>query len=322
MIGKAIESAQIKVEGFFFDQRKRLVEFDDVMNKQREIIYKRRRRLLEQSADGTVQSTKNEKENNEESENLRDLIMKYIQDEVQTSVSLRAPDQFTEDEMDAIVKEFIKIIPFDDHSQAELRTKLANEAKTTGELVDRLMEIVLQTYEQRENAIGMDSMRQLERYVVLSTIDQMWMDHLDEMQSLRDGIWLRGDKQTVLGEYKKEAFAMFESLIQRIESEVAKRIFRVNIAQPRSSIPTVTIQQKDETDPLDNLEKTSQKKALPTSTTGSLSDLAQAMQGATATKRPEPGSAVMKIGRNDLCPCGSGKKWKKCGMVNAPWHKG
>jgi preprotein translocase subunit SecA len=162
--------------------------------------------------------------------------------------------------------------------------------------------------------LGKSTIRQLERFVVLSTLDQMWMDHLDDIQSLRDGIWLRGDKQTVLSEYKKEAFGMFETLINRIESEVAKRIFRVQVNQPmQPRIEVSQIQaQKDETDLLRSVEKEQTAVAAPKSRTGSLNDLAQALNKAKAPSKPKPGVAQAKIGRNDLCPCGSGKKWKKC----------
>ncbi|MEO8580983.1 MAG: preprotein translocase subunit SecA [Patescibacteria group bacterium] len=317
MISKAIESAQIKVEGFFFDQRKRLVEFDDVMNKQREIIYKRRKRLLERS-EKAAQSEKTD-----EQDSLKTEIMGWIKDEIQTLVSMRAPDQFTEDEMDAIVKEFITIIPFDDASQAQLRQQLLKQGSAEA-IVDELSSVVEKTYQQREKQLGKATSHQLERYVVLSTLDQMWMDHLDDIQSLRDGIWLRGDKQTVLSEYKKEAFGMFDTLINRIESEVAKRVFRVQVNQPMQPAINIsnTREQKDESDLLKTVQQEQKGIAVPKSRSGNLSDLAQAMNKATAVAKPTPGVAQAKIGRNDPCPCGSGKKWKKCGMVNAPSHRG
>lgn len=309
MVGKAIESAQVKVEGFFFDQRKRLVEFDDVMNKQREIIYKRRKRLLELGDD-----LKDHTVDEQETESLKTQIMQYIREEIQTLVSLRAPENFTEDEMDAIVKEFVSIIPFDDQSQVALRGQLLKKGSSTETIVETLMEIVESTYANREKQLGNRQIRDMERYVVLSTLDQMWMDHLDDIQSLRDGIWLRGDKQTVLSEYKKEAFSMFESLIQRIESEISKRIFRVNVQQQQR--PTITVRQiqevKEESDLSTSVEQSEEIKKIPITTKGSLADLATALQSAKAPKKMTPGSAKVKIGRNDPCPCGSGKKYKKC----------
>jgi preprotein translocase subunit SecA len=309
MVSKSIESAQVKVEGFFFDQRKRLVEFDDVMNKQREIIYKRRRRLLEAA------------------ENLKEEVLKYIEAEVESLVSLRAPEKFTDEEYDAIVKEFIRIIPFDDNSQAELRESL-KKYTSTEEIVDRLMDLVKQTYQTREEVVGENNMRMLEKVVMLSTIDEKWMDHLDEMDNLRDGIWLRGDKQTVLSEYKKEGFGMFEALIGLVESTVTARIFRVHLQQqPKISIDLSQAQEKKE-DIHESLTKEvadatlPQAASAPQSTQGNLSDLAAALKTAKGGSLPTPGSKQIKIGRNDPCPCGSGLKYKKCGLINAPEHRG
>jgi preprotein translocase subunit SecA len=315
MVSKSIESAQVKVEGFFFDQRKRLVEFDDVMNKHREIIYKRRRRLLESAS-------QNDKTD------LRAEILSYIEDEVTRVVSLRAPENFTADEYDAIVKEFTKIIPFDDKSQQELR-KTLHEHQSIEEIADRLMAITEKTYDIREKTVGEAQMRMLERYVVLSTIDEKWMDHLDHVESLREGIWLRGDKNTVLSEYKKEAFSLFEELIGTIESTIANRIFRVHIQQQNQPpMPTIDLSQirtvkDDVNEPLTKeIEDATPASKAPASTQGKVSDLAAALKTASGTKKPTPGNAKAKINRNDPCPCGSGLKYKKCGLIGAPEHRG
>lgn len=333
MIGKSIESAQVKVEGFFFDQRKRLVEFDDVMNKHREIIYKRRRRLLEQSSD-THQTPEEDFSEEAEHHTLKEQVLSYVADEIRASVSLRAPQSFTDEEYDAIVKEFIKIIPFDDNSQADLRRTIS-KLKDAEEISNTLIEIAHQTYATREKVVGETQMRLMERYVVLSTIDEKWMDHLDEMDNLRDGIWLRGDKNTVLSEYKKEAFSMFESLISSIESTIANRIYRVHIQnQPQVRIDLSQVETRKD-DVFESLEKEVQDASLPTpqqapvTQQGQVSDLAAALAGAKAAKKATPGSAYVKIGRNDPCPCGAvnpqtGKvyKYKQCGLINAPHHRG
>jgi preprotein translocase subunit SecA len=124
---------------------------------------------------------------------------------------------------DAVAKEFTKIIPFDDNSQIELKKTLGatveEHPQTAAEsITQRLIEIAHQTYDTRQDVVGTANMRQVEQFVILTTIDEKWMDHLDEMDNLRDGIWLRGDKNTVLSEYKREGFAMFEKLIGNIES--------------------------------------------------------------------------------------------------------
>lgn len=318
MIGKAIESAQVKVEGFFFDQRKRLVEFDDVMNKQREIIYKRRRRLLEKTADA---------QEGEQTESLREEVVQYVKDEISALANLYAPQDYTPEEYNIIVKEFSKIIPFDSASQRELQKSLAKH-NSPDEITNELIDVAEKTYTAREKAIGVQHMRTIERLVTLSTIDEKWMDHLDAMDSLREGIWLRGDKRTVLSEYKKEGFTMFESLIGQIESTIASRIFRAHL-QPlqAQTIPTNIIEQKADIN--ESLDKEVQDAALPSAAPekkqGSLSDLAAAMSKAKASPakiRPQPGVEKIKIGRNDPCYCGSGLKYKKCGLINAPQHRG
>jgi preprotein translocase subunit SecA len=337
MVGKAIESAQVKVEGFFFDQRKRLVEFDDVMNKHREIIYKRRRRLLEAASqvqrNQSVAELATESDDQFEAESqltLKEQILKYVRDEIHTAVSMRAPEDFTQDEYDAIIKEFVKIIPFDQASQRHL-LKQISELSDTDDIVEKLYEVALQAYEQREKNLDPDQARMLERYAVLSTIDEKWMDHLDQMDSLRDGIWLRGDKKTVLSEYKKEAFSLFEQLIASIESTIALRIFRVNIQQ-RAQQPRVDISQAQEIkeDINEPLAKEVADATLPTPTSsnaprsmqGSSNDLAAALRSAKGGSKPQPGVAIAKIKRNEPCPCGSGLKYKKCGLIGAAEHRG
>lgn len=324
MVSKAIESAQVKVETFFFDQRKRLVEFDDVMNKHREIIYKRRRRLLEASifAEGKEDLLKNQ-------------IMDYLSNEITGLVSLRAPENFTDDEFESIIKEFVRLIPFDEASQNRL-TKKINKLTSTDEISGELLEIVTKTYESREKTLGKEIMRELEKYVVLSTIDEKWMDHLDGVEDLREGIWLRGDKNTVLAEYKKEAFMMFEGLIASVESTIAARIFRVQPMMNRSTMPErINLQAPSESTP--NLGQAVQIEQRQegvvssgnSSRTGNANDLAAAlgkMGGSSSSINTTIGigsgstDKYAKVGRNDLCPCGSGLKYKKCGLIGAKEH--
>ncbi len=315
MISKAIESAQIKVEGFFFDQRKRLVEFDDVMNKQREIIYKRRRRLLEQGS-GTATDSNTD---------LSTEIQEYIHDEITSLVALNTPEAGDKESAALLIKELCGIIPFDQQSQRELSKSIASLSSIT-EIETRLLEVAERAYADKKAALGTDIMQLLERIVSLSTLDEQWMEHLDEMESLKDGIWLRGDKRTVLSEYKKEAFALFEQLIGRIESTVAKRIYRAHIHSQHEfeeKQPTQMIARKDDVN--ESLEKEVRDASLPAaglsgSVKGNTSSLAQALKGAQTEKKAEPGVAKVKIGRNDPCPCGSGLKYKKCGLINAPEH--
>ncbi len=331
MVSKAIESAQVKVEGFFFDQRKRLVEFDDVMNTQREIIYKRRRRLLEQGSQ-LEQS---------DAPTLKEQVLGYIDDEVAAAVAQYASSTPTDDDVHHIVAEFTKLIPFDDDSQKQLEKTVETES-TPEAITEKLIEIAHQLYESKETHVGTDQMRMMERLVILSTIDEKWMDHLDAVEALRDGIWLRGDKKTVLSEYKKEAFGLFESLVGTIESTIASRIFRVQLTQVSNQSNQMAqavkhaVTQKDELsgsiaqemtelDPslaADADPGTSQRRSAPQNASGSVSDLAAALGGASASTAPKPGVAKTKIGRNDPCPCGSGLKYKKCGLIGAKEHRG
>jgi preprotein translocase subunit SecA len=318
MVSKSIESAQVKVEGFFFDQRKRLVEFDDVMNQHRDIVYGKRRALLELAA-GTAQQS------SETTNSLKTEILEFLRADIDAMVALRSTDGLTADEIDAIVKEFVKIIPFDDASQGRLREQ-ASGFGTTTELSEFLFKVVEDTYVAREKVFGSKVMRELERVVTLSTIDEKWMDHLDEMDALREGIWLRGDKKTVLSEYQKEAFTMFEALMDSMESTIASRVFRMQpmSAPPVSKVPTQIEMHKD--DIHESLAKevadAVPPQLAPTQTKGSKVDFASALKSAKTQAKPQPGAKQIKIGRNEPCPCGSGLKYKKCGLINAPEHRG
>ncbi|PWU23390.1 hypothetical protein C5B42_03085, partial [Candidatus Cerribacteria bacterium 'Amazon FNV 2010 28 9'] len=342
MVGKAIEQAQIKVEGFFFDQRKRLVELDDVMNKQREVIYKRRRSILERMEPKREPQTKivekttkkgvkaKKKEEQKETDlTLKHQVLSLIDEQIASIVAARAPEGFTHDEIDAIVKEFITIIPFDDDSQKELRTQLLAQ-KDVDAIITTLQGIAKTTYKQREEMVGNEVMREIESFTMLQTMDELWMDHLDAMDNLRDGIWLRGDKQASTAAYKKEAYEMFEQLIATIDQNVASKIFRMhattlqqptvqfsgNIKEQHKEVTLESEMKEEKKNPnafSTAFANAAQQKKTPTSTKGSTSDLAAALASAKdAPKVAKPGIAIPKVGRNDLCPCGSGKKYKKC----------
>ncbi len=339
MVSKAIESAQTKVESFFFDQRKRLVDFDDVMNKHREIIYTRRRRLLEVATVAISKANSDDQlanltidESGQET-TLKEQILDYVGQElnfaINTRLALENPDESAHE---LIVKDFIKIIPFDEASQQRLTKKIAKEMDSQL-LLDQLMKVVKQSYELREDKVGEALMRELEKFVILSTIDEKWMDHLDMIEDLRQGIWLRGDKNTVLSEYKREAFKMFEDLISNIQSTVAARIFRIQpVMRQQSSMPqnihlgkansqSGNLTQAIANNPLESNKKIGQS----TQASGNTSDLAKILASgrkSTMTSNNNqvqtqinPAAKAEKIGRNDPCPCGSGLKYKKCGLL-------
>ncbi len=322
MVSKSLEQAQSKVESFHFDQRKHVVEYDDVMNKQREIIYKRRQTIL-QDIEATDENTTI----------LKDRILNSCQAEIDQIISPPMAGAYTKEEIQDFVKEFLVIIPFDKNSQEAIAAELL-KLEDEQAIKDKLYEVVTTTYQNRETQLGEAAMRQLERYVTLSTIDQAWMDHLDAIDDLREGIWMRGGKEQVLTEYKREAFDMFERLLNGIDTSMAKLIFRLQPAEmPVQSIrPEMVTAGKDE----DYIPEDTAPPSTPVpSTLNPKSSSTSAFAAALAkTSNYVPSSdgrspvlvkvesGQPKIGRNDPCPCGSGLKYKKCGMINAPQHKG
>lgn len=278
MVSRALESAQVKVEGFYFDMRKRVVEYDDVMNKHRSVIYQLRDKLLgESEGEGSA---------------LKSRILDLIDSELEIIVNSRITDGLSAKEVDMIVKEFITIIPFDDNSQSQLVKELS-KAKDPSLIINALKGIAKDTYETREKTLGSQMVREIEKYVYLTTLDEKWMDHLDAMESLRDGIGLRGYAQRdPLVEYQQEAYKMFERLVGTIESSVVKKIYRLNPAsQPQQPAPVIL--RKDE------VEGNSTKPTI-------------------VQPEAKSASAKKRLGRNDPCWCGSGKKWKKCHYPDIP----
>jgi preprotein translocase subunit SecA len=197
------------------------------------------------------------------------------------------------------------------------------------------MDVISKTYESREQTLGEAIMRELEKFVVLSTIDEKWMDHLDAIEDLREGIWLRGDKNTVLAEYKKEAFIMFEDLMATVESTIAARIFRVQPMMQRSTMPekinlqapseatpslgqAVQVEQRQESS---NSSKSAGKPGQSADLAAVLGKMGAGQTTASATTGSGSANKYAKVGRNDLCPCGSELKYKKCGLIGAKEHR-
>lgn len=220
IITRAITSAQVRVEGFFFDQRKSLVDYDDVMNRQREVIYTRRTRLLE-----SMQRFQDDQTSRELKERLLTTFREYMDGFVQA----RQSKGWNEVELQNIATELGSLIPFDSQSLRHIRQQLSTK-KTSEEMMTFIESVWLDTYQARETMVGDQVMREIELYVYLSVLDEQWMNHLDDMTSLRDAIWLRGGKEQALAEYKKEAFTLFSALVQRIELEALKRVFRIQVA--------------------------------------------------------------------------------------------
>ncbi len=288
MVSRALEQAQVKVEGFHFDSRKHLVDYDDVLNKQREIIYKRRRKILEESGENKALKTK---------------ILNSLTDEVNNLVTMYSPEGLDKKENEKILNDFVQIIPFDHNSQKRLIGKM-NKLKTVEKIRKFLTDLVTRTYESREKEIGSELIRQLEKFVTLTTIDKNWMDHLDAIDDLREGISLRSYGQLdPLVEYKKEAFDMFEQLLANIDYEINRRIFRVQVgSESRVVVPQTMRTNIDESDGMG-------LKQVDSAPETNLGKVEQTTQSRSQNRDPKTGK---KIGRNDPCWCGSGKKYKKC----------
>jgi preprotein translocase subunit SecA len=286
-ISKQIEAAQRKIEGYNFDLRKHVLDYDDVMNKQRENIYKRRRELLE--ATKKVEENGEQqpviKENFPELLKLKDRVMNMLENQIQDIVSVHTADIRGNWDEKAIWESANNISPLGEETKNKVHEIfLANEAEewVKGQLVDTLLEAIVMDYNAKEESLGYETTRQIEKMVLLRSVDMLWMEHLTAMDCMRDGIGLRGyGQRDPLVEYKKEAYRMYHDLMKAIEENVVTSLFKIQVVRKIES-------------PMEN--KNVQESG------GSVDE-------AEASKPEVNGSHV---GRNDLCPCGSGRKYKKC----------
>lgn len=338
LISKAIENAQTKVESLYFDQRQRLVEFDDVMNKQREIIYQKRRRFLDLSSVDIAATAVNEAKVAQTT--LRDEILGYLDETVATNVTAAiAGDNYAPQ----LISDLVKIIPFDPKSQQNLQKRLEKIGPDQTQLIQELQTLVRKTYASRNQQLGNEVASATEKQLILGTIDELWMNHLDNIEDLRQGIWLRGDKDTVLTEYKQEAFKLFAELMNTIKTNVVERIFRIQInpqaleqqriAEAMQRAQNANLSGTANSSLAEVMRAAANQQATPATPESaaalpksdhSASNLAAALKKqqaanyreTVASAAPMPTSApsqkTPKVGRNDPCPCGSGKKYKKC----------
>ncbi|PIS09271.1 preprotein translocase subunit SecA [Candidatus Beckwithbacteria bacterium CG10_big_fil_rev_8_21_14_0_10_34_10] len=298
MVSRAIQQAQTKVEGFNFDARKHVVEYDDVMNKQREIIYSKRRKILEMK---------------EESTELKEKILGKLEGEVESIVNLNQGEEGKIDS-EKILTQFLLLIPFDPRSQAKIKDQV-KKGSLAAKVAEFLKGVVKKTYQAREKQLGVKVMRQIERFVSLRTIDKLWVDHLDAVDDLREGIGLRGYAQRdPLVEYKKEAFSMFEKLMGDIDYEINHRVFRL---QPKDQSPVVVPDLiQTNIDQSDNMGL--QKEVDFRNTTPQAAAMAAVQTGQRVILRNRDPQSGKKIGRNDPCWCGAKKpdgtfkKYKHC----------
>ncbi len=282
LINRAIEQAQVKVEGFHFDVRKRLVEFDDVANQQRDIVYKLRRRILE-------------------SGDVKEEVLEKLKHQLEKTVLLSTSQADEKINYDQLAVGLAEIIPFDDTSLKRIRSQISSH-QSQEEISNFLLIVLMDVYEKREKDVGEKVMREVEKYAYLGAIDHLWMDHIDHIDDLREGVTLRAyGQRDPLVEFKNEAYNLFERLIDRVDEELSHRIFRIGVAQPQPEIPL-------------NLARENVDRSDTTGLSGSADVTAQSGKPAFGTPSTSHQSPITnhKLGRNDLCWCGSGKKWKHC----------
>ncbi len=317
MISKAIESAQKKMEGHHFDIRKRVVDYDDVINQQREIFYAKRLSVvkLTENTDNSAETVEMIKKILVDT--VLDIVSKYYieieLDEVSRKNLINEFKDFADDTV--IITEYKKLNKTEDFNTFVGKASLSELETLFIELIEKIADLKLEEFG--------NSLSELYKITSLQIMDELWTEHLDVMTDLREGIGLRGYAQRdPLVEYKNEAFGMFEAFIAKINSQVARRLLKIRrVARqlPQATVTTNTDEIKDvntgsrEMDVVkvtkagSLLERTRNISLSGGSTTGSVS---------SKTK-----TTKLEVGRNEPCPCGSGLKYKKCGLINSTKHK-
>ena len=298
LITRRIAKAQEAVEAQNFESRKHLLEYDDVNNKQRQAVYGMRRQLLE----GIDQ---------------KERVMEMVQGIVEQSIDMRCPNDKHPDTWD------LSALRNDILSQFGSKIELADLAQMSrDEMVDSLMERLRNKYQEKEDLVGADVMRQTERIVMLQVIDNQWKDHLLSMDELKQGIGNRayGQKDPLV-EYKKESYDLFTAMMDRIEDETVRYLYFLQVntgVGPVLPFPTEEEEEEEETRP-----NASEQQRIAAKTT--MEDFTRNIQrkkekelaelqfvGGDGSTSSKPVASGQKVGRNDPCPCGSGKKYKKC----------
>ena len=270
MISNAVESAQKKVEGRNFSIRKNVLKYDDVMNAQREIIYKQRREVL----DG---------------ENLKDNILNMIKSLAEEVVVtyFAGEEEVSIEALDTDIRNTFGI---------EMLDRIKENSKNANEIIDKLQKLAIAKYEEKEVEIGNEDLRELERVVMLKVVDQKWMDHIDAMDELKDGIGLRAyGQQDPVVKYRIEGMDMFEEMVLDIKHDVVKILMNLRKQEDvkREETAKITGAALQAINSLDNGEQ-----------------IKSEVNRTVVNEGP-------KVGRNDPCPCGSGKKYKNCHGKNA-----
>ncbi|MEJ6950254.1 preprotein translocase subunit SecA [Natronospora cellulosivora (SeqCode)] len=268
MISKSLERAQKKVEGRNFEIRKAILEYDDIMNKQRKIIYEQRRQILF-------------------AEDLKEVILGMFDKVVEDVIELYISEDLHHDDwdVDGIINYFQQYNLFKDTKEKDL------EGLSRQEIIDKIIETGKNSYQKKEDALGKELMTKLGKHVTLRIIDRKWMSHLDNMDQLRQGIGLRAyGQRDPLTEYKFESYDMFNEMTSSIREDLIKYLYQIELKEGSLNMDPVARK---------NLEYHRDKRVLETNQNKEQEKVQ------TVVKPVEPG-------RNDPCPCGSGKKYKKC----------
>ena len=287
IITNSIEHAQKKVEARNFDIRKHVLEYDDVMNQQREVMYGERRKILM-------------------GENLKDNILSMVNHIIKTEMDQYANEKLYPEEwtLDGLIEDAEKIYA----PQGKLKKEELAEMSRDG-LKETLESVALEGYNQRELLFGEENMRELEKVVMLRVVDNKWMEHLDHMDMLREGINLRAyGQRNPLAEYKIEALNMFEEMEGAIMDQIASLMYHVSIVTPEQQQAMQAEAQKRRAEQ----EIAKQRGQLQDHLRSAQASHGDEVSAAEAQKKAPVNADGEKVGRNDPCPCGSGKKYKNC----------
>jgi preprotein translocase subunit SecA len=314
MVTRSMEQAQVKVEGFNFDIRKHLVDFDDVLNKQREIVYTLRMKIVKLA--------------HEDPEKFKETVFDIFKEQITSMMSsyMTLKNEISDEELHMLDQDLGIIFSSEKEAiQAYFKKRNFDELQTF------LLEKVEEYFAQREKAVGKDIWYDVVRTIFLSIVDQYWTEHLTAIEDLREGINLRGYAQLdPLVEYKNEAYSMFERLITNINYEFTRRLFRIEVQLNTEEIKDEAEKEKKELkkekerpmvlksasaiNPFTVQEQKAAESPMPVGATPADREYTQTLGGELGLKVTPPGVAKKKIGRNDPCWCGSGKKYKKCHM--------
>jgi preprotein translocase subunit SecA len=311
MVTRAIERAQKQVEAQNFSVRKHLLEYDDVMNKQRESVYALRRQLLE----GKIQFEGDEDEEGEIIDS-RAYLVDLAEQILESTLDRYAGQAIDPEERDyaairTAVAEIFGLEP------AELDA-VELDGRGPSEIADVLWPVIIGKYEAKEKLLPVDILRRVERDIMLQIVDAQWKDHLYSLDHLKEGIGLRGyGQRDPLVEYKKESYALFMAMKDRIDEEIVRYLWRLTPVLSEDGQASAPIRQAPQRRP-PQLTMSGPATTPPPSPFGAFGNAGGGSEGPRPPrvggddaikqiKRDEP-----KVGRNDPCPCGSGKKYKKC----------